>query len=186
MALHGHLGDAPFIERGHVARGFDIDIYQHTSCQVSSLRISVDYSASLAKAVIRFRMAAIAWSLGWAALVLLYQLRLTSATGKVRAYNQAHLAGSVAPLAEALEGVCRHSGRILGCITGLSWLTQLLDPSAYGTSMWLGTRDAATLIFVPLLGVLTLGEVVWLRWCGVLAVRTCRRIWRPQATESPT
>ena len=59
-----------------------IDIYQEPGCQVTSARLSVALTASVAKIVIRYRMAAIAWIVAWIAAALCKSLALLESTGE--------------------------------------------------------------------------------------------------------
>ena len=71
ILLHSHSGSAPFISsRG---QGLVITIYQSPECGVRRLEVRREFWRSLAKAVTRFRMAVIAWSLGWAAVIAAVQ-----------------------------------------------------------------------------------------------------------------
>jgi hypothetical protein len=82
LLLHGHLGDAPFVEHSASSLGFDLNIFQDPECPVLGLNISVSLGASLAKGVIRYRMAIVAWTIGWASLVVLTQLSSPGIQGK--------------------------------------------------------------------------------------------------------
>jgi len=63
ILLHSHSGSAPFVSsRGS---GLSISIYQSPDCGVARLMIRPEIWRSLAKGITRYRMAAIAWALGW-------------------------------------------------------------------------------------------------------------------------
>lgn len=66
--LHAHSASAPFVSSA--SQGIDIDIYQDPACPVVVASISTAHGASLAKMVIRYRMAALAWIIGWAAIIM--------------------------------------------------------------------------------------------------------------------
>lgn len=78
--LHAHSGSSPYLPP--VDTGFDIDIYQDTSCPVRHVSLSIDWSSSLAKMVTRYRMAALAWIIGWVALLISRSVILLEQTGE--------------------------------------------------------------------------------------------------------
>lgn len=78
--LHSHTASAPYIS--HESRGVVIDIYQEPGCQVTSASLSIAYGASLAKIVVRYRMAAVAWIVAWTAAALCKSLALLESTGE--------------------------------------------------------------------------------------------------------
>jgi hypothetical protein len=66
--LHAHSASAPYISSA--PQGIDIDIYQDPACAIVSASLSTAHGASLAKMVTRYRMAALAWIIGWAAWIM--------------------------------------------------------------------------------------------------------------------
>ncbi|KAL7423956.1 GPI inositol deacylase [Cryptotrichosporon argae] len=71
--LHSHVGGSPFLPSAP-ARVLDVRIYQSPDCPVTHAALAYDWPAALAKAVLRFRMGAVAWPLGWAAWVVANQM----------------------------------------------------------------------------------------------------------------
>lgn len=59
-----------------------IDIYQEPACQVTSVELSIAYGASVAKIVVRYRMAAIAWMVMWVIVGFLSSMRTLQSTGE--------------------------------------------------------------------------------------------------------
>ncbi|CAK9786828.1 unnamed protein product [Cutaneotrichosporon oleaginosum] len=74
VTLHSHISGAPFQGHPHSTRGINLDIYQHPKCLVRSVSVTVDPFASLAKAVLRLRIAVVMWCAAWVAVVLFCQL----------------------------------------------------------------------------------------------------------------
>lgn len=73
VTLHSHISGAPF-QSDTATTGIDIEVYQQPECTVTEIRVSLDILATIAKAMLRFRIAAVTWCLGWVALLVLYQL----------------------------------------------------------------------------------------------------------------
>jgi len=80
LYLHAHSGSSPHLPSR--SSGFDIDIYQDTSCPVNKVSLTIDWGSSLAKMVTRHRMAALAWIIGWAALLTSRSVSLMERTGE--------------------------------------------------------------------------------------------------------
>jgi hypothetical protein len=71
--VHFHVGSGPYTSSQR-ARGIELEIYQNEGCPVRKVHLKIDAWASMAKAVTRFRMAFLAWSIGWVAFITAYQL----------------------------------------------------------------------------------------------------------------
>lgn len=69
ILLHPHIARAPFAPSTR-PQGMRLDIYQSPDCPVTSIAVNLEIWRSLAKAVHRYRMAAVAWTLGWSALIV--------------------------------------------------------------------------------------------------------------------
>jgi hypothetical protein len=67
--LHAHSGSAPYVSSS-TSNGIDIDIHQDPACPMVGASLSIAHGSSLAKMVTRYRMAALAWIIGWAARIL--------------------------------------------------------------------------------------------------------------------
>lgn len=78
--LHAHSGSSPYLSS--VSSGFDIDIYQETSCPVQRASLSIAWGPSLAKMVTRYRIAALAWIIGWVALLVSRSVILMEQSGE--------------------------------------------------------------------------------------------------------
>ena len=104
--LYSHTGQAPFLPESDFA-GSDLDIYQTTLCPVSELRITLDWTKSLAKIASRYRMTMIAWGMGWTSLLVIAQLQSLLTTGMLR--------DALRTLANTVQERFRTSGRY--CLT---------------------------------------------------------------------
>lgn len=79
VTLHSHISGSPFQGLSHT-HGISIDIYHHPQCLVRTVSLSLDAGATLAKAMLRLRIAVLAWCVGWVGAVLFCQLRRYSST----------------------------------------------------------------------------------------------------------
>lgn len=70
LYLHSHSVSAPFVDRASASSGAMIDIFHDSSCRVTEAKISIAWAASLAQVVTRYRMAAVAWIIGWLAVTV--------------------------------------------------------------------------------------------------------------------
>jgi hypothetical protein len=77
--LHAHSGSSPYLPSR--PSGFDIDIYQDVACPVRQASLSIDWGSSLAKMVTRYRMAALAWIIGWVAHLMVGSVTFVEITG---------------------------------------------------------------------------------------------------------
>lgn len=82
ILLHSHISGSPFQSGSQSAESFSIHVYQQPMCQVSATRLALDIPASLAKAILRWRVAAITWMFGWTAVILGLQLEELARTGE--------------------------------------------------------------------------------------------------------
>ena len=82
LYLHSHIGAAPLSPRRPSHKQLHLDVYQHLSCTVQSIKVSTDYGKTLAKAVLRYRTLAIAWPIGWAAALFCLQLHVFGRSGE--------------------------------------------------------------------------------------------------------
>ena len=71
ILFHSHTGSAPFSSLHR--RGLLVDIYQSAECGVRRVTIRREYWRSLAKAVSRYRMGVIAWTMGWSTAIAAVQ-----------------------------------------------------------------------------------------------------------------
>lgn len=78
--LHAHSGSSPYLPSQ--PSGFDIDIYQDVTCPVRLASLSIDWGSSLAKMVTRYRMAALAWIIGWVAHLIFGSITFVELTGE--------------------------------------------------------------------------------------------------------
>lgn len=67
VLLHSHVGSAPYVKRP--SKGFELQIMQSLACPVVDARVRLDYWRTAAKAFSRYRMAALAWTLGWSGIL---------------------------------------------------------------------------------------------------------------------
>jgi hypothetical protein len=78
--LHAHSGSSPYLPSR--PSGFDIDIYQEVACPVRQASLSIDWGSSLAKMVTRYRMAGLAWIIGWVAHLMVGSATFVELTGE--------------------------------------------------------------------------------------------------------
>lgn len=69
ILLHPHAARAPFVASKGLG-AMQLDVYQSPDCPLASISIELELWRSLAKAVHRYRMALVAWTLGWATVLV--------------------------------------------------------------------------------------------------------------------
>ena len=156
--LHSHTSAAPFMYGHRTVAGLAVEVYQ-PECSISQLRISVDIWASLAKVVIRYRMTAVAWSLGWIALILFDQLGSLESSGQSEHADGAdHRKGSFPSLDETAEHICRRPLPV-ACLIVLAVL-QHVEPTGLMQSVLLGNSQLRLIPLIPIAAFWTLGLVI--------------------------
>lgn len=63
LRLHSHTAASPYIGSSPVP--LHIDVIQDIACPITEIHLSLDWSASLAKGVLRYRITFLAWTCGW-------------------------------------------------------------------------------------------------------------------------
>lgn len=86
--LHSHSTGGPFLPYQE-GTGMYLEIFQSPLCPVQQVSLRRNYYNILAKSVTRYRMVVLAWPVGWAAAVLLFQLSDFISTGQLE-----HVKGS--------------------------------------------------------------------------------------------
>lgn len=81
VVIHSHVSGAPFIGHSQSTRGIDVHIYQNPGCPVRRVTVKLDLTASLAKAVLRLRIAMLGWCLGWVGMLVFQQLNEAQSSG---------------------------------------------------------------------------------------------------------
>ncbi|KAK4687334.1 GPI inositol-deacylase, partial [Tremellales sp. Uapishka_1] len=151
--LHSHVGGAPFMAGQATSLGMTIDIFQSPGCEIRGLHSSIDIGASLSKVVIRYRMAAIAWMLGWTAIIIRCQLSF---------YERS---ATIPPIHLVLREMARKDvWRTIVLLTGAGALQVISLPSLRPHDLLLGTTQLALMPLQPVLALWSLGIVVavWL------------------------
>ncbi|OCF31357.1 hypothetical protein I316_06962 [Kwoniella heveanensis BCC8398] len=82
IRIHSHISSAPFISGHADSMGIQLELFQSTDCPVTTVKISVEWLGTLAKIVTRYRMTVVAWTIGWAAIVMLKQMSILRQTGE--------------------------------------------------------------------------------------------------------
>lgn len=152
-----------------------IDIYQEPGCQVTSARFSVAYGASVAKIVIRYRMAAVAWIVAWIAAGLSRSMSILQSTGEylirmlplyvlqILDSQLTKASGAYLPFADILQSSGRRDFFILAgtlYTTSLGLIGFLLDAQGLPGVLAIGSLSTWTFGFVNLL-CMTLDAVLW-------------------------
>jgi hypothetical protein len=173
IRVHSHLGPAPFIstERNN---GFALDIYQSAECPLLGLRLSIDVWASLAKAVTRFRMVVISWSIGWVALLLQVHLSIESRTGSGPELKTTGVAFHSSLSTFGWSGIAKTV-----TLLSIGGLVQCALTGLRPASEWmLGTAELESLPLVPVMAIFTL-SLVSMIWTGLLILIQAIRWLRP-------
>lgn len=143
--LHSHSTAGPFLPYQDRA-GIYLEIFQSPLCPVQQVSLRKNYYNVLAKSVTRYRMVVLAWPVGWAAVVLLFQLSDFINTGEILSWNS------------ALERIARR--RMPICIVllllGATIQSQLPDFPMLHT-FFLGVNQLEMVPLVGILGVWTFG-----------------------------
>ncbi|AGV14473.1 GPI inositol-deacylase [Cryptococcus neoformans AD2-60a] len=137
--LHSHSTGGPFLPYQE-GTGIYLEIFQSPLCPVQQVSLRRNYYNILAKSVTRYRMVVLAWPVGWAAAVLLFQLSDFISTGEILPWNSTleGFAGRWMPIYIAL------------LLLGASIQSQLPDFPILHT-FFLGVNQ---LQMVPLVGIL--------------------------------
>ncbi|BEJ14767.1 hypothetical protein CspHIS471_0405340 [Cutaneotrichosporon sp. HIS471] len=167
VTLHSHISGSPFQGYPHSTQGINIDVYQHPKCQIRSISLSVDPYASLAKAMLRLRIAVFTWCIGWVTTIMFFQLTqyaskgaLPSFSDVVDDYRAAMCFGAAGVSAVAL--IIQHVGAALelptdGLFLGLTRVTYL--PLMLLAAMW-SWASVALVHIVQLILLSILGRVI--------------------------
>lgn len=67
ILLQSHVGSAPYLRR-HSA-GYTIEVFQSATCPIRSVEVRLCFWRTLGKAFTRYRMAVLAWSIGWTGIL---------------------------------------------------------------------------------------------------------------------
>jgi hypothetical protein len=84
ITLHSHISGAPFHAGRQQSRSVHVHIYQQPLCSVESATLSLDLMATVAKAMLRFRIAAFTWAAGWVAVFVFRQLGEYFVSGELK------------------------------------------------------------------------------------------------------
>lgn len=152
--LHAHSSSAPFISSG--PKGLSVDIYQHPSCQVTDVNLSVAYGASLAKMVTRFRMAAVAWIVAWVAVAWTSSIGVWQTTGQFRSSfkDDGHRSDSPLGMFVPLPTMLDAQGR-----QGFLKVTGMMVILSTSAHISLGLGELVLLPFVAILAIWTFAVV---------------------------
>ncbi len=131
VTLHSHISGSPFLGYPQSTQGISIDIYQHPNCRVRSVSVSVDPYASLAKAMLRLRIAVITWCTGWVATILFLQLSQYACNGGCLALLPL-TAGSLPSFSDVVD---EHGVRLTLLAVGLSAVALVIQQVGSGLGL---------------------------------------------------
>lgn len=83
IPLHSHISGSSFQSGDQHQSQIELHIYQQPECQVESVTLSLDVSATLAKAMLRWRVSVVVWIAAWLAVILSLQLEEFARTGEL-------------------------------------------------------------------------------------------------------
>lgn len=83
ILLHSHIGSTPFINPAVLTASIELEVFQSPKCRVKTISApEIDYWRSLVKALLRYRTTFVAWTVGWSAIVMYFQISAISAGGE--------------------------------------------------------------------------------------------------------
>ena len=81
--IHSHSSNAPFRPSASSPSHWSLAIFQNPDCPVTEISVQIDILASIAKVMIRYRSAVLAWTTAWTFLVISHHLSSRTHKGKL-------------------------------------------------------------------------------------------------------
>jgi glycosylphosphatidylinositol deacylase len=179
ILLHSHSGSAPFISSR--TQGLYITVYQSPECGVRRLTIRREIWRSLAKAITRFRMAVVAWSLGWAAVIAAVQFERS-------ALGESGQRGSVLRSESARAWIdlpVLHILWVYVCLLSAAAL-QSVVPFTVSRHLLLGTDDVDALLLHMCIATWTLLSTLTAVFCFQSLAALCRKLFTRKDRCAPS
>ena len=151
-----------------------IQVFQTATCPVTTLNLTLDIRASLAKLVIRYRMTTLSWMLGWIVLVLHAQL---APLDVIASPNGDHTLGNPLTVTEAMNTVAAIPLlSTLGLLTLLGVVQSGVSSHLDSQSWLLGTDQLWIFPTIPAIALWAFGFVaLTLRFVSYLT-SICQRL----------
>lgn len=139
----------------------ELEIYQTAQCPVERIDLATSMNDSLAKIVIRYRMAAIAWSLGWTTLIVQHQLAASICT---RMNRSTLIVGKpsdeIAAVTEAIMALWPTTALcVIASVTAIAALQAGCATRMPLHYLLLGTSGAQNVFLAPMIAIWTLSLV---------------------------
>lgn len=173
MTLHSHISGAPFHGTQQMTRGVRVHIYQQRGCTVKHARLSLDIMATIAKAMQRFRIAAVTWCSGWVAVLLVRQLA------------EYHASGVIPALGVVVENTLQQNLAIVLAVIVFSPLVQgLLGLFVPNEQLFLGSSAWSLVWLYPIIALASFGLVLVVsKLLAAMVSLTSYILWRRPTPE---
>lgn len=154
--LSNHIISAPFLAR-QCTPNVEVEITQDEGCSITRVKASLAFGPSLAKAVMRYRMAALTWGTGWLALACSGMLTDSKSIQTSMVDLRAHIVAPM-PILISFNATMKQSWMVALLLIAGSLLQAFLWTVPHVPALFVGQRNLSiSILFTMLLAFWTAG-----------------------------